>query len=154
MLNLIETKDSKTRFYTGLPNYEVFQALITYLERKVIRARSWQGKRTRDDDNDIEMVRRSKVSFAEELLAILAHFHFSITRDTSYVVLAFKEEKQLHFTAITSLSSSLAGNPGSSSATDTFITRPSAKYLYAFRDLKAVKLSRSNSFSCLLIRHA
>ena len=43
MLNLIETKDSKTRFYTGLPNYEVFQALITYFEPRVIRARSWQG---------------------------------------------------------------------------------------------------------------
>ena len=66
---------------------------------------------------------------------------FSITRDTSYEVFAFKEENQLHFTAITSSSSCLAGNLGSSSSRDTFVTRPFAKYLYDFRDLKALKLS-------------
>ena len=71
MLNLIETKDSRTRFYIGLPNYEVFHALVTYFKPKVIRARSWLGRRTRDDDNDMEMVRRSKPSIAEELLAVL-----------------------------------------------------------------------------------
>ncbi len=93
MLNLIETKDSKTRFYTGLPNYEVFQALITYFEPKVIRARSWQGKRTRDDDNDMEMVRRSKVSVAEELLAILAHFHSSPSQGTHHTLFWLSRRK-------------------------------------------------------------
>ena len=78
MLNLIETKDSKTRFYTGLPNYEVFQALITYFEPKVIRARSWQGRRTRDDDNDMETGRRSKLSVAEELLAVLMRLRLGL----------------------------------------------------------------------------
>ena len=78
MLNLIETKDSKTRFYTGLPNYEVFRALVTYFEPKVIRARLWQGRRTRDADNDTEMVRRSKLSVAEELLAVLMHLRLGL----------------------------------------------------------------------------
>ena len=78
MLNLIETKNGKTRFYTGLPNYEVFQALVTYFEPKVIRARSWQGRRTRDDDNDTEMVRRSKLSVAEELLAVLMRLRLGL----------------------------------------------------------------------------
>ena len=39
MLNLIGTKDGKPRFYTGQPNYEVFPALATYFEPKVITAR-------------------------------------------------------------------------------------------------------------------
>ena len=34
MLNLIETTDGTTRFYIGLPNYEVFQALVIYLNLK------------------------------------------------------------------------------------------------------------------------
>ena len=37
----------------------------------MIRARSWQGRRTRDDDNDMEKGKRSKLSVAEELLAVL-----------------------------------------------------------------------------------
>ena len=78
MLNLIETKDGKTRFYTGLPNYEVFHALVTYFEPKVIRARLWQGRRTRDADNDTEMVKRSKLSVAEEMLAVLMRLHLGL----------------------------------------------------------------------------
>ena len=73
MLNLIETKDGMTRFYTGLPNYQVFQALVTYIEPKVIRARTWQGRRTRDAVNDMEMERRSKLSVADKVLAVLIH---------------------------------------------------------------------------------
>ena len=78
MLNHIETKDGKTRFYIGLPNYEVFQALVTYFEPIVIRARSWQGRRTRDAVNDMETGRRSKLSVADKVLAVLMHLHLGL----------------------------------------------------------------------------
>ena len=78
MLNLIENKDGKTRFYTGLPNYEVFQVLVTNFEPKVIRARLWQGRRTKDDDNDMETGRKSKLSVAEELLAVLMRLRLGL----------------------------------------------------------------------------
>jgi len=77
--------------------------------------------------------------------------HFSITRDTSYMVLAFKENKELHFTAVSSLSSCLAGNSRSSSARDRFITRPSAKYFQWFERFhiicwtKYVKITQDNT---------
>lgn len=56
---------------------------------------------------------------------------YFITRNTSYIVLVFKKEKQLHFTAISSSSSCLARNSGSSSARDMFVARSSAKYFQA-----------------------
>ena len=69
MLNLIETKDGKPRLYTGQPNYEVFQALVTYFEPKVITAKLCQWRQTKDNVSNMETGRKSKLSVAEELLA-------------------------------------------------------------------------------------
>ena len=38
-VHLIKDKDRKIRFYTGLPVYQVFVALLTYLQAKALKLR-------------------------------------------------------------------------------------------------------------------
>ena len=42
---LIYKSDSRTKFYTGLPIYGVFTALVTYLRPKAENLREWGGER-------------------------------------------------------------------------------------------------------------
>ena len=41
-VHLIKDNDRKTRFYTGLPVYGVFVALLTYLQAKALKLREWR----------------------------------------------------------------------------------------------------------------
>ena len=43
-VHLIKDNDKKTRFYTGLPVYGVFVALLTYLQTKAVKLREWRGE--------------------------------------------------------------------------------------------------------------
>ena len=43
-VHLIKDNDKKTRFYTGLPVYGVFVALLTYLQTKAVKLREWLGE--------------------------------------------------------------------------------------------------------------
>ena len=40
----VKDNDKKTRFYTGLPVYGVFVALLTYLQMKAVKLRKWRGE--------------------------------------------------------------------------------------------------------------
>ncbi len=43
-VHLIKDNDEKSRFYTGLPVYGVFVALLTYLQTKAVKLREWRGE--------------------------------------------------------------------------------------------------------------
>ena len=43
-MHLIKDNDRKTRFYTGLPVYQVFVALLTYLQANALKLREWRGE--------------------------------------------------------------------------------------------------------------
>lgn len=76
LLSLIEKDDNKTRFYTGLPSYGVFKALVIYFEPKIIRARQWQGKQTKEQD--VSTVRKTKLDVTCELLAVLVRLRLGL----------------------------------------------------------------------------
>ena len=76
LIHLIHDSDSKTRFYTGLPTYGVFKALVKYFEPKIIRARQWQGQQTKDED--VSIVGKKKLDVAGELLAVLMRLRLGL----------------------------------------------------------------------------
>ena len=78
LINLIQDSDSKTRFYTGLPTYGVFKALVNYFEPKVVRARQWQGQQTKDDECDVSVFRKRKLDVAGEFLAVLIRLRLGL----------------------------------------------------------------------------
>ena len=43
-VDLIKDNDKKTQYYTGLPVYGVFIALLTYLQLKALKLREWRGE--------------------------------------------------------------------------------------------------------------
>ena len=47
---ILEGNDKLTHFYTGLPTYDSFIALVTYLEPKAMELRPWNGSKTRGED--------------------------------------------------------------------------------------------------------
>ena len=47
---ILEGNDKLTRFYTWLPTYDSFIALVTYLEPKAMELRPWNGSKTRGED--------------------------------------------------------------------------------------------------------
>ena len=48
---ILEANDKLTRFYTGIPTYNSFLALIEYLEPKALQLRTWRGTETNTNSN-------------------------------------------------------------------------------------------------------
>ena len=46
---ILEGNDKLTRFYTGLPTYDSFIALVNYLEPKAMELISWNGSKTKGE---------------------------------------------------------------------------------------------------------
>ena len=48
---ILEANDKLTRFYTGMPTYDSFLALVEYLELKALQLRAWRGTETNTNSN-------------------------------------------------------------------------------------------------------
>ena len=70
---ILEGNDKLTRFYTGLPTYDSFIALVTYLEPKAIELRLWNGSKTRGEDEKVESGVRcfTSLTIADQLFSVL-----------------------------------------------------------------------------------
>ena len=76
-VHLIVDKDSKTRFYTGLPSYGVFKALVKYLTPKARELREWRGEK------ETAAEARSRRPFSDipielQLFAVLARLRLNM----------------------------------------------------------------------------
>ena len=75
---ILEANDKLTRFYTGMPTYDSFLALVEYLEPKALQLRAWRGTETNTNSN-IEGTQQRGVSsrcftylsVANQLFAVL-----------------------------------------------------------------------------------
>ena len=59
--------------YIGLPTYDSFIALVTYLEPKAIELRLWNGSKTRGEDEKVESGVRyfTSLTIADQLFSVL-----------------------------------------------------------------------------------
>ena len=76
-VHMIVDKDTKTRFYTGLPSYGVFKALVKYLTPKARELREWRGEKETAAEG------RSRRPFSDipielQLFAVLAHLRLNM----------------------------------------------------------------------------
>ncbi|KAL4227178.1 hypothetical protein ACF0H5_015151 [Mactra antiquata] len=72
-LSNIKENDDKFQFYTYLPNYQVFKALITYLETRKDSGgvNYWRGRNTNLDSTKTKKGRERKFTFEEEVFIVL-----------------------------------------------------------------------------------
>ena len=71
---ILEGNDKLTRFYTGLPTYDSFIALVTYLEPKALELRPWNGSKAKGEDEKVEQsgVRCfASLTIADQLFSVL-----------------------------------------------------------------------------------
>ena len=75
---VLKGNDKLTRFYTGMPSYDVFLALSEYLEPKALRLRAWRSSETIMSSNMDELCQRRStsrcfmsLSVANQLFAVL-----------------------------------------------------------------------------------
>jgi len=48
---ILKGNDKLTRFYTGMPTYDSFDALVDYLEPKALQLRAWRSGETSASDS-------------------------------------------------------------------------------------------------------
>ena len=73
-LELISGNDNKTKLYTGLPAYAVFEAIFVYLEPQLARAR----RECVADDIYSTKGRKRKLTLREEFLAVLMRLRLGL----------------------------------------------------------------------------
>ena len=59
---VLKGSDKPTRFYTGLPTYDVFLALVEYLEPKALQLRAWRSSETSTSSNTDGLYQRGCTS--------------------------------------------------------------------------------------------
>ena len=80
-VELIVDKDSATQFYTGLPVYGLFVALLRYLTPKAERLTEWRGERETAADNSTHSRGRRPwvhIPVAEQLFAVLVRLRLCL----------------------------------------------------------------------------
>ena len=70
-VQLLEGNDKLTRFYTGMPTYDSFMALVEYLEPKAKEMRVWKGSSTKTEEKQLRSQCFSNLSIANQLFAVL-----------------------------------------------------------------------------------
>ena len=78
-LHLICDSDRKTKFYTGLPTYAVFEALYTYLESEAATMTYWHGQYT--PVSDAPRFARRKLTQKMELFAVLCRLRLGLAEE-------------------------------------------------------------------------
>ena len=75
---VLKGSDKLTRFYTGLPTYDVFLALVEYLEPKALQLRAWRSSETSTSNNTDGLCQRgctsrcfTNLSVGNQLFAVL-----------------------------------------------------------------------------------
>ena len=72
--SILEGNDKLTRFYTGLPSYDCFAALVEYLQPKAATLTSWNGRSTKEVlEKEIRLVHRplAGLTVADQLFSVL-----------------------------------------------------------------------------------
>ena len=70
-VQMLKDNNKLTRFYTGLPTYDTFLALVDYLEPIVKAMRSWKGSSTIMEEKQHGLQCFSNLSVADQLFSIL-----------------------------------------------------------------------------------
>ena len=77
-IQLLEGNDKLTRFYTGMPTYDSFMALVEYLEPKAKEMRVWKGTNTKTEEKQQGSQCFSNLSTANQLFAILIRLRLGL----------------------------------------------------------------------------
>ena len=70
-IQMLKDNNKLTRFYTGLPTYATFLALVDYLEPIVKAMRSWKGSSTNTEEKQHGLQCFANLSVANQLFSIL-----------------------------------------------------------------------------------
>ena len=68
---ILKDTNKVTRFYTGLPTYDIFLGLLDYLKPIVKVMRSWKGRSTNMEEKQHGLQYFSNLSVANQLFSIL-----------------------------------------------------------------------------------
>lgn len=77
-VQMLKDNDKVTRFYTGMPTYDSFLALVDYLEPKVKAMRSWKGTGTNVEEKRHGLQCFSNLSVANQLFSILIRLRLGL----------------------------------------------------------------------------
>ena len=80
-IEIITDDDKLTRYYTGMPTFDSFMALVEYLELKAKDLIAWNGKYTRessDTDYYIPHTKTSDLSVANQLFSVLVRLRLAL----------------------------------------------------------------------------
>ena len=77
-IELLKDNDKLTRFYTGMPTYDSFMALVEYLEPKAKEMRVWKGSSTNTEKKQHGSQCFSNLSTANQLFAVLIRLRLGL----------------------------------------------------------------------------
>ena len=77
-VQLLEGNDKLTRFYAGMPTYDLFMTLVEYLEPKAKAMRVWKGGSTKTEQKQQGSQCFSNLSTANQLFAILIRLRLGL----------------------------------------------------------------------------
>jgi len=77
-VKIISGNDKLTRFYTGMPTYDSFMALVDYIEPKVRAMRSWRGSSTNMEEKQQGLQCFHNLSVANQTLSVLMRLRLAL----------------------------------------------------------------------------
>ena len=77
-IEIITDDDKLTRYYTGMPTFDSFMALVEYLEPKAKCLITWNGKYNGDVECYIPRTKTLDLSIANQLFAVLVRLRLAL----------------------------------------------------------------------------
>lgn len=77
-IEIIKDDDKLTRYYTGMPTFDSFMALVEYLEPKAKCLITWNGKYTSEVECYIPRAKSLDLSIANQLFAVLVRLRLAL----------------------------------------------------------------------------
>jgi len=77
-VTMLSGNDKLTRYYTGIPTYNCFTALVNYLDPKVRAMRAWKGSSTSSAEKQYALQCFSGLSIANQMFSVLFRLRLAL----------------------------------------------------------------------------